>query len=175
MFKQTQCFCLSSSLVLCRYRRMWRKALWTDLCQLTRELHLSLWRQRGSETFPGHEYMWGMSAFIAVTAEQTFTLQHSLVLFLLCEENKYEIRFDYRTSYHVCLLLLEGVLNPYTWGGCSAALLLSGCASKGNNWRGEDNLEWQSNALSGFDACKGVVTIIIDPTFTINCLDYEVL
>lgn len=28
------------------------------------------------------------------------------------------------------------------------ALLLSGCASKGNNPRGEDNLERQSNVLS---------------------------
>lgn len=90
--------------------------------------------------------------------KQTFTLQHSLILFLLCEENKHsEMCFDCRTSYRVCLLLLEGVLNPCTWGGCSAALLLSGCASKGNNWRGEDDLEWQWNALTGFDACKGVV------------------
>lgn len=108
--------------------------------------------------------------------KQTFTLQHSLILFLLCEENKHsEVCFDYRTSYHVCLLLLEGVLNPCTWGGCSAALLLSGCASRGNNWQGEENLEWQWNALTGFDACKGVVAIIIDPAFSVVCLDYEVL
>lgn len=50
---------------------MWREALWTDLCQLTRELHLSLWWQRRSKTFPRHEYLWGMLLCFAVTAEQT--------------------------------------------------------------------------------------------------------